>query len=299
MKKIFENSKINNSLGALIVSVLALTSCGGGGGGGAYTTTTVAIKSTTVAPGDTHTCASLPEGTVKCWGDNSYGQLGTDWILPRVYNPITVSGITNAQALTSGSSYTCALLQDNTVSCWGSNISGQLGDGTTNDSFTLVKVSGLTNVTAVSASHGRLDNYGHTCALLSDTTVKCWGRNIVGQLGTGTITDSTTPVAVSGLSGVAAISAGGWHTMALKSDGTLWGWGYNGSGRLGDGTTNSRYIPGQIGTDTDWMTIAPGGWHTVALKFNGTLWAWGDNTYGQSGDGTTTNNYFPMLIPYP
>ena len=83
-------------------------------------------------------------------------------------------------------------------------------------------------------------------ALKSDGTVWAWGDNGYGQLGDGTTTDRTTPVQVSGLSGVTAIAAGCYHTVALKSDGTVWAWGYNGYGQLGDGTTTQRTTPVQV-----------------------------------------------------
>ena len=193
------------------------------------TVTTVALKATSVATGDTHTCTVLPDKTVKCWGDNTYGQLGTDWTLPRAYNPISVSGVAAASAVAGGAVHTCALLSNGTVRCWGSNISGQLGDDSTTDSFTPVAVSGLSNATAITASHARLDSYGHTCALLSNGTVECWGRNIVGQLGTGNTTDSPTPILVSGLSNATAVQAGGFHTCALSA-GTIQCWGDNSAG---------------------------------------------------------------------
>src|SRR5205823_835287 len=85
-------------------------------------------------------------------------------------------------------------------------------------------------------------------AVKSDGTVWAWGANDQGQLGDGTTTNRTTPVQVTGLTGVTAIAAGGWHTLALKSDGTIWGWGGNWAGQLGDGTTINRASPVQVGT---------------------------------------------------
>lgn len=272
------------AIGIVIASALVLAACGKGSGGS--TTTTTPMKAASVATGDTYTCASLPDKTVKCWGDNTYGQLGTDWILPRAYNPITVTGVTTATAVTGGGVHTCALLLNGTVSCWGSNISGQLGDGSTTDSFTPVSVSGLSNAIAITASHARLDNYGHTCALLSGGTVQCWGRNIVGQLGTGTTTDSYTPVTVSGLTGVTTVVAGGFHNCALLTGGAVQCWGDNAIGQLGDGTTTTpRTTPVAVSGVSNATALALGGDFSCALISDGTVKCWGGNGHGRLGDG--------------
>jgi alpha-tubulin suppressor-like RCC1 family protein len=244
------------------------------------------MKSTSVATGDSHTCASLPDNTVNCWGDNTYGQLGTDWVLPRAFSPLAVSGVTAATAVTGGGTYTCALLKNGKVSCWGSNISGQLGDGTTNDSFTPVAVSGVSTATTITASHGRMDSYGHTCALLSDHTVKCWGRNIVGQLGTGDTTDSYTPISVTGLSGVVAVQAGGFHNCAIITGGTVQCWGDNALGQVGDGTLATLHTtPFTVLGISNATALALGGDFSCALLSGGTVKCWGGNGQGRLGDG--------------
>ena len=177
-----------------------------------------------------------------------------------------------------------------TVWGWGSNNHGQLGDGTTTDSHTPVKVNGMSWVTAAACGGD------HTVVLKSDGTVWAWGWNYYGQLGDGTKIDRNTPVRVSGLSGVIAVACGSNHTVALKSDGTVYGWGYNGNGQLGDGSTTWRSTPVQVGGLSGVIAVACGGNHTVALKSDGTVYAWGYNGNGQLGDGSTTGRKAPVQV---
>ena len=163
---------------------------------------------TAISAGAFSACALLSGGTVECWGNN----------------PVAVSGLSGATAISVGGLSTCALLSGGTIECWGDNSYGELGDGTTTNSTTPVAVSGLSGATAISVGEES------ACALLSGGTVQCWGDNSYGELGNGSPTGpdtcshtvtttlgqdsfglpcSTTPVAVTGLTGATAISVGG------------------------------------------------------------------------------------------
>jgi alpha-tubulin suppressor-like RCC1 family protein len=246
-----------------------------------------------IAAGYRHTCALTTSGRVKCWGHNGNGQLGDGTITQRT-TPVNVVGLANGVAAVAvGWYHTCALTTGGGVKCWGDNGYGELGDGTTAGSSTPVDVVGLASgVTAIAAG------MYHTCAVTTGGAVKCWGSNVVGQLGDGTTTGSSTAVDVVGLaSGVAAIAAGAWHMCAVTTGGGVKCWGDNSRGQLGDGTIIQRTSPADVvGLATGVTAIATGGNHTCAVTAGGGVKCWGYNWHGQLGDGTTTEGSTPVDV---
>jgi len=272
-----------------------------------------------ISSGAFHTCALLSDGTVRCWGDNRYGQLG-DGTLTSRSNPVVVlasgspsdgDALSGVTAISAGEDHTCALLSDSTVRCWGANWDGALGDGTTTPRANPVQVlaSGTAAVDPIALSGVSQVSSGgyHTCALLTDGTVRCWGANWApGQLGDGTDVDGrANPVQVllSGstqgedvLSGVAQLASGEEHTCALLTDGTVRCWGANWDGMVGDGTAaDARLNPMQVllsgsvqgeNVLTGVLQVSAGSYHTCALLSDGTVRCWGANWYAMLGDGT-------------
>ncbi|MDD3645814.1 MAG: prepilin-type N-terminal cleavage/methylation domain-containing protein [Candidatus Gracilibacteria bacterium] len=245
-----------------------------------------------IASSDSYTCALLNDGTVKCWGYNASGYLG-DGTFDDSLIPVSVTGLTGVKQIATdfGGWHTCALLNDDTVKCWGEGMDGQLGNSTWDDDSNVpVLVTLLTGVKQVSVGNW------HTCALLNDDTVKCWGSNPPGALGDGTLDNSNEPVLVTGLTGVKKISAGREFTCALLNDDTVKCWGGNYSGRFGNGNTANSLVPIDSGY-TGALDIATGGWHLCVLMNDNTVKCSGDNASGQLGDNNSpTDSSIPVSV---
>jgi alpha-tubulin suppressor-like RCC1 family protein len=240
--------------------------------------------------GGFHNCAILADQTVKCWGRNQDGQIGNGDNTTDVGSPATVIGLGAIAGLTGGGYHTCALMPNATVKCWGRNTRGQLGDGSSSFfSSTPVAVSGLTNAAAVSGG------FYHTCALLQDGTVQCWGENDSGQIG-NTLAYSNVPITVAGISNAVGISAGTYHSCALLANGTVQCWGRNANGQLGNGTTTNSSSPVTVSGLAGAAIVGAGGLHTCGLLTDRSGRCWGWNTYGQLGNGALVDSSTPVAV---
>ena len=243
---------------------------------------------TTLSSGKHHTCAILDNGSVSCWGEGSDGQLGNGATSDKSTPTLTSSLGTGrtAVALSSGAFHTCAILDNGAVSCWGYGNNGQLGNGGTSDKTTPTLTSSLgTGRTAVALSSGG----SHTCAILDNGAVSCWGGGYYGQLGNGGWSDKTTPTLTSSLGTgrtAVALSSGNYHTCVILDNGAVSCWGEGDYGRLGNGGTSDKTTPtltSSLGTGRTAVALSSGEYHTCAILDNGAVSCWGDGAWGPIG----------------
>jgi len=249
-----------------------------------------------VATGTGFACAVLTagtSGTVRCWGANSFGQLG-DGTTTRRTRPVKVlaagsAGLIGVTAVATGAGSACALLSTGSVRCWGLGTSGQLGNGTTSSSTRPLQVSGIDGVkakaTAVSVGNG------FACARINNGTGRCWGANTAGQLGNGLSARSAVPVqvhisATAALTGVATLDAGDSSVCVTTGSGATAVarcWGSNAHGQLGDGSLTTRRYAVLVSGPKGVSAVSVGGAHAVALVASvvrppTSAVAWGANT---------------------
>jgi alpha-tubulin suppressor-like RCC1 family protein len=278
---------------------------------------------TQLSMGGVHACAVLDNSTLKCWGDNFSGELGLGDQTNRGDNPNEMgdnlptinlgTGKTPIQVAAAIADYSCALLNDGSVKCWGSANVGQLGQGDTTvrgdnpnemgDNLPPIQLGTGRTATAISLGQN------HACAILDNGSVKCWGSSSAGQCGwgdtstrgdnAGEMGDNLPVVDVGTGKTVTAIAAGVSHTCALLNDGSIKCWGGNAHGELGLGDTVSRGVnPGEmgdnlpavsLGTGKTAVAIAASYYHSCALLNDATVKCWGWNVDGQLGQGDTSS----------
>jgi alpha-tubulin suppressor-like RCC1 family protein len=231
-----------------------------------------------------HHCAIKSDGSLWCWGINTQGQCGNGAPVGELTEPYEVPLSADVLEVAVSWDFTCALLDDNTVWCWGGNAYGQIGTGATSTNvLTPTQVTGLpANVSRVSAG------YDHVC-VIAGTDLWCWGGNLYGQIGAGDYTppapEHLTPELV--MSNVQFISAGGFFNCAIDTSDQLWCWGDNASGHLGLGLgdTSNRNVPTMVPGMDDVAEVDTGVRSACGLNNDGSVECWGFQGSGRLGDG--------------
>lgn len=235
-----------------------------------------------VACGGHHSCALLADGRVWCWGNNAEQQLGVP--LPFLSStPLLIDDAGDAAQLSVGYSHACVRTTRGTVRCWGSDETGALGARLPDRADPRPReIPDLTGVVQVAAGGGfewegaEPAGLAHSCALLEDGTVQCWGDNTYGQLGDGTTIDRGTPAPVPALSGVVELGAGGLHTCARTTDGRIHCWGDNVLSQLGLGPAMPyRASPAEVPGVSESNALMTGTFATCVLGPSGGMTCWG------------------------
>jgi len=239
-----------------------------------------------IAVADSFSCLRTTAGAVQCWGIQPGAVSSTP-------TPTAVVMPGPALQIAAGSSHICAIIQassiNNPVYCWGSNASGQLGNGGNAPSSTPVQVLlpfGDTSAFAIAAGADT------TCALTSGANVMCWGNGAFGQLGNGATANQNRPVFTAGPAGFKQITVGGQNACVLGIDSTLQCWGSD----AGDGADLQRNSPVRVTTLTDAIAIAAGGGHDCAVRRTGGVACWGGDVSGQIALPSGFGQFLPIPV---
>lgn len=267
--------------------------------------------------GSRHSCALLSDGTVWCWGSNKFGQLGNGSAKNSAV-PVQVSGFpAKVVNLTSGENFSCAVLEDNSIWCWGENTNGQLNDGSKENKAQPVKsqlsatpsqisggqssiageasgfvslwegkeptnLLGIANAFNISAN--RFAQGG--CAVAAGNKVVCWGAD-------------NAPAEVSGSQNALAVGTGLSFACYVDNAGAVHCWGSNANGELGTGNNADSNAPAQVGNLPSTLSLAVGASHTCVIVSGNQAMCWGLNTYGQLGNNSTKNSSVPVQVILP
>lgn len=262
-----------------------------------------------VVTGDTGTCARRGDGSLLCWGDNRYGQLGVGddathagpqeviaaWPgVAKVYLPSGTGDLTASQSV-----FACSIDTSAGFWCWGDNTFGQLGDGTMTQHPSPTRVALQNDAGTTAGVQRACVGASHTCAVTSDGNIWCWGNNASGQLGTGDTMPRSMPTRIDNSmlgTQITSLQCGAQHTCAVTAKPALWCWGSNAYGQLGVGDTMDRSTPTLVKLPTTVGRVGTGGTYTCAFDTLGAVWCWGNGASGQLGIGNTSNQSLPMQV---
>jgi alpha-tubulin suppressor-like RCC1 family protein len=245
-----------------------------------------------LATGDAHSCGLTTTGVAYCWGSDTDGALGTGDVNENALVPTAVVGGHTFISIDAGIGTTCALTAAGAAYCWGSGLTGQLGNGDAGGAWgTPQAVVGNHIFASISAGGPS------TCGLTPTGQAYCWGFNAFGRLGNGSTVSSEIPVPVSGALIFASISVGGTHACGIVITGEAYCWGFGANGRLGNGSNASQLVPTAVAGGLLFSSITVGrGGHTCAITLEGAAYCWGQGTNGRLGDGATLDRPTPTPV---
>ncbi|MFZ9594742.1 MAG: RCC1 domain-containing protein [Bdellovibrionia bacterium] len=274
---------------ALVIMISASFGCNGANdsnqasqsaGGSAH------FRNDRVAVGGYHSCGITLSGALKCWGLNADGRVGNKTETGDQLSPVAIDRGSTYSQISAGESHTCGITGTGIVKCWGSDSTGQLGNGsTTGDQVAPVEIASDSDTTYSQIAAGG----HHTCAITSAGVLQCWGSDGNGQLGNGpTSVNLSSPIVVDEGTLYSRIAAGDRHTCGITSTGILKCWGSDTNNQIGNGTgTVDQNDPVEIDRGTSYSQISAGYHHTCGITTGGVLKCWGKNYSGQLGDGST------------
>lgn len=302
------------SLGAHTLLVRAIDEAGNVDPEGVLWSWNVEQSWTSVRTSRNTTCAIAQDGTLWCWGTNTYGQVGDftftgpraplqvgsssaytrfDPPFDRRPFPVQVGTDTDWVDLAPAQNYTCARKRNGSLWCWGHNADGELGEpiGTAHNAPVEVTTS-----TVPWRSVTR--SYNFTCAVRDDGTVWCWGNNGSGQLADGTTERRTSPFRVLPGQNWSSVSVGSRHACALRADGVVTCWGNNRFAQLARTATDAALVPAPVASPNGapWIEVRAGFEHTCGRTEDRRLWCWGRNNTGRLGVGTFQGRDTPTQV---
>lgn len=243
-----------------------------------------------VAGGGNNTCVIYSTGSLKCWGENTYGQLGDGTNTTRTA-PVSVNSAELFKKVFSGGGpSTCAQTTGDKIMCWGWGSGGQLGNGSTAQQLSPVFVDSGAIYPIVDTGGGQ------NCAINASSKLRCWGMNGSGQVGDNSTTSRSSPVNVDSAENYQYIGLGYEHSCAITTGGVLKCWGKNDYGQLGDNSLTNSSVPKIIDASVSYKYVAGGSRNTCAITTTGILKCWGDNSYGQLGIGSLTASLVPVVV---
>lgn len=240
------------------------------------------------------TCGLRADGTAWCWGQDTNGQLGNGTLFTgtqSVPTPVFNSSAVRWSKISTGGSHACGIKEDGTLWCWGSDSSGQIGDGAGGGGVIPIAVGAATDWVDISAG------LVTTCGVRANGDAYCWGADGDGQVGNNAaFADQISPALVVG-GPWSQISVRAYHTCAVKTDGSLWCWGDDAYERLGvPATSTDQALPVKI-DNGPWTYVATGEFHTCGIKADSTVWCWGRSDNYRLGTSSTTNWPYPVMVP--